>query len=113
MRYFIVGSWNRWRAQEMTWNPEGGYFQFQIAIGLEGREMFQILMDNDWRLVLHPEVPDSEPSEIMGPSDSSQCDGINWMVGGQDETIRTGSRYVIRLHIGDEMPVRIEWVRRS
>uniref|UniRef100_A0A7S4Q9J2 Ketosynthase family 3 (KS3) domain-containing protein n=1 Tax=Alexandrium monilatum TaxID=311494 RepID=A0A7S4Q9J2_9DINO len=112
-RYFIVGSWNRWNPQEMTWNGDGGYFQFQIDVGQEGREMFQILMDNDWRLVLHPESMDSVSSEVLGPTDSSQCDGINWMVSGHEGAGRTGGRYVIKLHISDEMPVRVEWVRRS
>jgi len=114
IRYFILGSWTGGSTQEMKWNSEGGYFQSQMTMGPEGREMFQLLMDNDWRLVLHPEQVSSAPSEVMGPSDSDKCEGISWMIGGHDDDVgRPGSRYIIRLHIRDEMPVRVEWVRRG
>lgn len=110
-RYFIVGSWNRWRSQEMTWNLAGSCFEFPVTIGPEGDEAYQIIMDNDWRLVLHPERADSTDGELAGPSDLSECDGVNWLLSGPE--VRVGARFTIRLHVDEDVPMRTDWLPQN
>jgi len=55
-RYFIAGSWNDWRPEEMMLEDEAvGRFTIKASLP-KGKQRFQILRNRDWRQLIYPET---------------------------------------------------------
>merc|ERR1719419_1672269 len=57
-RYYIVGTWNRWQPQAMSWDRDRKCYQHVLILGRKGWESFQILVNADWKECLHPSESD-------------------------------------------------------
>lgn len=98
--FLIAGSWDNFTIRSMLWNATQGCYTFQIQIGANGWEGFQILLDRSWNACLHPDPGDllgKKPGSrctLQGPEPKWKCDGQMWKVG---EDGCPGSKYEIRL----------------
>lgn len=80
--YFIVGSWNNWKPEEMQRTEEG--FVYTVTLGMNRFETFQIWLDGDSNRVLHPSMPRAPSACAMrGPVQLDQANGLNWLIDGR------------------------------
>jgi len=93
--YAIAGTWTSWRFQDMNRNTdEEGLWTTTVRIGLQGREEFQFVRDNDWLQALYPAVPNARRAgvPICGPDGHGK--GKNWVLTGNP-----GEIYRIQLRL--------------
>lgn len=79
--YFIAGAFNDWTMTAMTPDEKVGVYKYKMVMQ-DTLELFQIIVDEDWKQTLHPSSPDALCGQdfVQGPDD--QGDGLNWMVVG-------------------------------
>jgi len=109
-RMQIVGSWTDWKQFEsMTWNADRQAYLFDLVVGRDGQERFQIVLDGHWALCLHPDEPCSNPAEepdVCGPDDDS--DGKDWIIGKRKKDM--GAKFQICLAIAaDGCAQKVDW----
>mmetsp|Transcript_103255 Transcript_103255/g.266946 ORF Transcript_103255/g.266946 Transcript_103255/m.266946 type:complete len:1174 (+) Transcript_103255:93-3614(+) len=84
--YNIVGSWNRWepQAMESEGTVRNGVFTFQMTLGENRWERFQIVLDGSKEKVLYPEYAGeaSKGAAIHGPKAAMRSD--SWLIDGRD-----------------------------
>jgi len=71
-RYFIAGSWNRSRLEEMSpSDEEPGLHRASFVLGRAGFENFQLVRDADWTQLIYPGMANPTSSNIfaMGPDE--------------------------------------------
>lgn len=112
VRPCIAGTWDNWTVHEMFFDMK--HYTFEVEIGSNGWESFQILSDGDWKRCLYPQDKDATPhapSPICGPDDDGH--GLNWTVGQHVKDMGgEGVKYQIRLALdatgGAE---KLDWIR--
>nr|AQS99240.1 type I polyketide synthase [Gambierdiscus excentricus] len=84
--YHILGSWSNWEEAEPM-EPEGeGIFGYTVALGENGFEEFQILLDGDDQRVLHPGQPFGlKNSNVYGPNESWESEANTWAIDGRKQ----------------------------
>lgn len=82
--YYIVGSFNRW-GDCLPMEREGdGSYGFNMILGENRFEQFQIWLDGDSKKVLHPGWQKAgADSPVYGPSDDEVSNGLNWIIDGR------------------------------
>jgi len=110
----IAGTWEDWAVHEMTWNPRNKCYQYNVELGSNGWESFQILSKGDWRRCVYPDTPDGGPhadSTLCGPDDEGH--GKNFTIGRHaSDRGAEGDRYEVKLFLqADNSPGRVDWVR--
>lgn len=92
--YYILGTWNSWRYQEMKSSDlEDGLWTFDVRIGLQGEEEFRIARDMDWRQAIHPARPKTRKTSIPICGPDSDGHGKAWLVhGSQGEVVSVKMR---------------------
>jgi len=131
--YYIVGTFSRWRgARKMV--PHGdGVYMYDIILGENCWEKFQIWLDGDEARALHPgELNAPSGSAVMGPTGASQewddggplpaassgdvgapawlIDGRPW--DGNDQAGRPGDIYTVRFEVAGRWRL-VTWSRAS
>lgn len=108
-RYYIVGSHNNWSAwgesdkeHEMVEDVhEAGVFTGKVVVGDAEWEDFQIIVDKDWKRILHPHrryfLGTSEDRCLAQGPDGDECHGVDWTVAGS-----RGTSYEIVLDVRSE-----------
>jgi len=78
--YCVAGAFNDWTMTAMT-PVEKGVYKHKLAMQ-DTAELFQIVMDEDWKQTMHPSSPDALCGQdlVSGPDDKG--DGLNWMIVG-------------------------------
>jgi polyketide synthase-associated protein len=82
--YYIVGSFNKW-GDPLPMEREGdsGY-AFNLIMGENNFEQFQIWLDGDSKKVLHPGWQKAgKDAPVIGPTDDVSSNGLNWMIDGR------------------------------
>jgi len=115
-KYYIVGSWNRWRPQIMDWDGDCPCYHISVTVGSTGKESFQIWVDADRCTCLHPDRDHANPhSEHMlcGPDDRGQ--GKTWMIGHHTcDGDAKGAVFEVMLFLTDEGSAeRVDWVHHA
>jgi polyketide synthase-associated protein len=91
--YTIMGTFNKWRPQKMESEGKGSY-GCTVTLGVNGWESFQVLLDGDADMVLHPGAPrGTKGDRVLGPDNSLRrncwtIDGRSWLAG-EDSTALT------------------------
>eukprot|EP00416_Gambierdiscus_australes_P028461 CAMPEP_0171084124 /NCGR_PEP_ID=MMETSP0766_2-20121228/18127_1 /TAXON_ID=439317 /ORGANISM="Gambierdiscus australes, Strain CAWD 149" /LENGTH=463 /DNA_ID=CAMNT_0011541609 /DNA_START=81 /DNA_END=1472 /DNA_ORIENTATION=+ len=81
--YYIVGSWNSWKPEEME-AVDVGVFTYTVTLGMNRFETFQIWLDGDSNKVLHPGRPKAPSGlRVLGPVQLDEANGLNWMIDGR------------------------------
>jgi len=111
-----VGSWNGYEKTTMDWDESENCYQCSIQLGTAGHERFQIQLNGDWQMCLHPDVNDScphVPHKLCGPDNIG--DGKDWVVGKHyADRGGEGVSYRIRLFVHrDGRAKLVDWVRTS
>jgi polyketide synthase-associated protein len=87
-RYFVSGSWNRWKLEEMKPDRSApGTFTLDVRL-LRGGGEFQIVRDEDWAQVFYP----GRDGTVLGPDGIDECEGASWRLLGKG-----GDNFVIEL----------------
>jgi 3-oxoacyl-(acyl-carrier-protein) synthase len=82
--YFIVGSFNKWGTARPMDRESNGVYGFNITLGENSFEQFQIWLDGDSKKVLHPGWPKAgKDSQVFGPSDDETSNNLNWIIDGR------------------------------
>jgi len=89
-------------------------WEFDVKIGVNGWESFQILMDGSWERCLYPDKKDAHPyaeHKVSGPDDDGA--GKNWTIGFMPEDkSKEGSRFRIRLFAKEDLTAeKVDWVK--
>jgi len=88
-RYYVVGSWNDWRPQEMAADHNVAPGVFALEIGplplWSSRCDFQIIRNKDWNQTFHPAYgtiasPEWNEAEVWGPDEDGP--GATWCIKG-------------------------------
>jgi hypothetical protein len=89
-RYFVSGSWNKWKLEEMTSDPaNSSIFSLDVRLATVQRGgEFQIVRDMDWTQVLYPDGIGG----VLGPDDQN-LSGASWNLGA----FRAGDKFKITL----------------
>jgi len=107
-QYFIVGSWNDYVPRRMTWDHERLCWTFEVKVGTNGCECFQIWLERDKRKSVHPDTGNAGtyvPWELRGPD--ADGENKNWSFGNEKNE---GTRFEVRLFLWeDESPQSVEW----
>ncbi|OLP82529.1 Phthiocerol synthesis polyketide synthase type I PpsD [Symbiodinium microadriaticum] len=75
-KYYVAGSWNNYRFEEMTAVSDGTY-TCEVSLS-SGPNRFQITRNGDWHQAIFPVSPNAGPTvEIEGPSDRKDR---HWLV---------------------------------
>jgi len=75
-KYYVAGSWNNYRFEEMTAVSDGTY-TCEVSLS-SGPNRFQITRNGDWHQAIFPVSPNAGPTvEIEGPSDGKDR---HWLV---------------------------------
>lgn len=94
--YFIAGTWNAWRPEEMAWNEEEKHFSFPVSVG-DSPEAFQVFLDQQGNSCLHAgDVPQRCPQGgvlVKGPDPKWRCEGLDFKM----TKVQPGSRYSVKL----------------
>lgn len=78
--YYIMGSWSRWTPEAMQ-EQGAGVFGCTVTLGENLWEDFQILLDGDRKLRLHPgQHRATKDSLVLGPDSGSQA---KWRIDGR------------------------------
>mmetsp|Transcript_44953 Transcript_44953/g.95839 ORF Transcript_44953/g.95839 Transcript_44953/m.95839 type:complete len:1232 (+) Transcript_44953:79-3774(+) len=81
--YAVTGDFNDWSLSPMT--EENGKFTYRLSIGANWEEDFQIVVDNEWSMTLHPMTADAGKSgEVITKGPDSEGDGLNWVICGEE-----------------------------
>lgn len=118
--YFIVGTWNDWKPEQMK---KEGEVQFvsSVEIGENGWESFQILLEGKWDTAIYPSIVDANPwvsHKVQGPDGKGH--GKNWTMGCPDSekkshkknVVEKGEMYKIIAAVGSDQAVtRVTWLR--
>lgn len=85
--YAIHGSWNAFVGEAMFRSTEPGTWEFDIKIGMSGKEEFQFSKDFDTAQLIYPAVDKAKSSAIpvRGPDDFGN--GKFWIVQGRGEEV--------------------------
>jgi hypothetical protein len=99
---------------EMNWDPHRSCLQFNIKLGDDSREQFQIFMNSDPAQQLYPDRERANPHDggkVRGPDDRGA--GRFWTIGDHPlDEATTGAAYEIRLFIGRHgSGVKVDWAR--
>lgn len=87
--YYIVGSWSQWEKPEEMFNNRDGTYSSRITLGMSSYESFEIWMDANPCLKLHPEQPfGSSGSRVHGPSKQSRR--RVWTIDGRPSASEDG-----------------------
>lgn len=110
--YCIVGSWfNEYMRDRMDW--DGTAFTYNIEMGINHKESFQILENGDWLRMLYPERPDSgtlDEARVLGPNDRGYAN--SWIIGKDEvDHAHEGCHFEIRLVVERGQPVSVTWKR--
>lgn len=109
--YFIVGSWSQWGHPENMAASGDGAYSFTVALGVDRFESFEIWLDGNPDLRLHPEKCRSRcGTRVLGPS--RQTGRRVWTIDGRCPNItgardslpnrdvgQPGDRYKVTLHV--------------
>jgi hypothetical protein len=84
--YYITGSFNRWsNALPMVRDSDGTY-SFNITLGENLFEQFQIWLDGKSEKVLHPGWPKAgKDAPVVGPTGDGSAHGVNWIIDGRGD----------------------------
>lgn len=84
--YSIVGSWTNFETLESMEKESKDVFAFTVTLGVNNFEHFQIVLDGEPSRVIHPTTPNGlKFSHILGPTPSSDCVGLNWIIDGREK----------------------------
>ena len=114
--YWIAGSWNQWQPEEMNWDHVRGCFQFNVQLGSDSFESFQLLLNGRWETCLYPDRPCSSCHSnvvILGP-DAGGGD-FCWTMGLHhlDEGF-PGACCEVRVFVGEGNEIeKVDWVLLS
>lgn len=107
MQWFIVGTWNDFVPRRMVWEDERICWTFEVRVGTNGFECFQLWLERDKKKSVHPDTANAGnyvPWELKGPDTDGE--GKHWSFGDGTENIR----YEVRLFLWqDEGPRSVEW----
>lgn len=82
--YYIVGSFNRWGDPLPMERESDGTYAFNIILGENSFEQFQIWLDGNSEKVLHPGCQKAgKDAPVFGPSDGETANGLNWIIDGR------------------------------
>lgn len=79
--FHLAGTWNEWGLHELNADPKvRGLYRGHFVVGEDCFEQFQIVRNQDWNQVLHPNVAGVMPGQtvVFGPDDGGQ--GLNWQI---------------------------------
>jgi len=110
--YCIVGSFNDWRPEPMSW--QGDRFEFIIYVARAHH--FQILYGCDFNRRFYPHVTDTGGAMhnlLVGPNSIGH--GQNWSIyPDKRDAFNLGTRYIIELLVNDKMqPWSVTWERQA
>lgn len=111
----IVGTFDNWKeVHEMKWDTDCKCYYYEIKLGSDKEESFQILLDKNWKQCLHPDKNDANPYSaynLLGPDDSGHSK--NWTIGKHaSDKAAVGARYRISLTLlEDGNPRKVNWSR--
>uniref|UniRef100_A0A7S4UEM9 CBM20 domain-containing protein n=1 Tax=Alexandrium monilatum TaxID=311494 RepID=A0A7S4UEM9_9DINO len=111
----IVGTFDNWAdVHEMSWDAECKCYHYEIKLGSDKEESFQIVLNKDWKRCLHPDKNDANPYSaynLLGPDDRGHQ--LNWTIGKHAcDQAAVGARYRVSLSIHDDgNPKKINWTR--
>ena len=112
---WIAGTWNKWKTPlRMTWDKARSCYYYKVAIGHERYESFQLVLDGEWKLCLHPDKEDANMHNdwnLCGPD--AENHGKNWSIGrNPKEQVKKGEVYEVRLHLTEQGRARtVDWER--
>ena len=110
----IAGSWNSWRPQRMTMEPQRRCHKFQIQLPSSSSESFQLFVPGDGLgRCIHPDRQDANPHEfhrLTGPDDNGK--GYCWTIGKHpsDKAVAGGRYEVMLIYAANGKPDRVDWV---
>lgn len=113
-KYLIIGTFNDWTPEQMSWNSDQRCFLFRMQISEErGIESFQILLEGDWKRCIHPSFNNAGAKkgrwELCGPDEPSY--EMNWTIAGPSGNRIEGAVYEIRLFLWEDETVSVvDWV---
>mmetsp|Transcript_112583 Transcript_112583/g.350949 ORF Transcript_112583/g.350949 Transcript_112583/m.350949 type:complete len:125 (-) Transcript_112583:33-407(-) len=87
--------------------PDGGgcsVFRCRIELGQFGEENFQISVDHDWGMMLHPAIGGASLAENLVCGPDAYGDGLNWTIGGPP-----GGVFEIVLDRSQELNLLVSW----
>jgi len=106
--FAICGSWSGYQGIPMKWNGE--CFEYMVRVGKDGKEKFQLLIDNDPAQVLCPSKDNAHPymkHTIEGPEEEQQ---EFWAIKTSGERIKTGTKYKVKLFVDSRWNAkRVTW----
>eukprot|EP00747_Dinoflagellata_sp_TGD_P187685 gnl/TRDRNA2_/TRDRNA2_45578_c0_seq1.p1 gnl/TRDRNA2_/TRDRNA2_45578_c0~~gnl/TRDRNA2_/TRDRNA2_45578_c0_seq1.p1 ORF type:complete len:264 (-),score=35.52 gnl/TRDRNA2_/TRDRNA2_45578_c0_seq1:40-831(-) len=103
-RYFIAGDWDDWQFHPFAWDASLGCLIFTLPRRLGRNEyfQFQLFLDKDWRLCVHPDREDAGPtisqSNLFGPHDGGE--GLNWKILSPKDRTRS-----VHVKIGEDFRI--------
>lgn len=114
-RCCIAGTWDHWKVRDMRWDKNDSCYTFNICLGANGWESFQIVYDGDWNKCLHPDKADASIHtgfDFRGPD--SYGNGKNWTIGKNPlDGGYEGAIYKVRLFLDASQhgqPCRLDWM---
>jgi len=111
-KFCIVGTWDDWEPQEMSWNAEAGCLQYRVTLGHDGAESFKVLVNGDWDHCIYPDRKDACPHQahvVKGPDEGGMDE--EWTIGlhPADEA-STGDIFDVKVFLShDGRPKRVTW----
>merc|ERR1719210_2779264 len=91
----------------MIWDDERLCWTFEVRVGTNGFECFQLWLERDKKKSVHPDTANAGnyvPWELRGPD--AEGEGKHWSFGDGTESVR----YEVRLFLWqDEGPQSVEW----
>mmetsp|Transcript_30122 Transcript_30122/g.64113 ORF Transcript_30122/g.64113 Transcript_30122/m.64113 type:complete len:1173 (+) Transcript_30122:59-3577(+) len=115
---FMVGTWNNWGTPSpMVWSEADSFYSYDLRLGINGWESFQILISGEWRRCVHPDKKDGCPHmqhSVLGPD--PEGDKKNWTVGKHPlDKGGEGVRYKVRLFLKVKggWPEKVDWIRND
>ncbi|CAE8619177.1 unnamed protein product, partial [Polarella glacialis] len=73
-KYYVAGSWNNFRFEEMTREGAESSGSFSCEVTLQsGTNQFQIVRNADWHQTIHPDCRNAgADAEIVGPEERAE-----------------------------------------
>ncbi|CAJ1401469.1 unnamed protein product [Effrenium voratum] len=86
--FFIIGSWSGWTQPEPMEDEGDGCYGFTLAVGDTRWEQFQLLIDNNYAKVLHPQrYKAPKGTEVFGPTRTEEVmQDSTWFLDGRPFT---------------------------
>eukprot|EP00930_Biecheleria_cincta_P098875 TRINITY_DN9052_c0_g2_i1.p1 TRINITY_DN9052_c0_g2~~TRINITY_DN9052_c0_g2_i1.p1 ORF type:complete len:1203 (+),score=231.24 TRINITY_DN9052_c0_g2_i1:243-3611(+) len=115
----VLGSWAgfaRMQPMKQVNQPNGQcLYSFQVQLGLQGVEAFQLVQDFDWNAVVHPDrtvtAPESHYQTTVSAADRI-TDGKVWAIG-LDGACSPGDIYQIQVLASGTLVVKVSWSQAS